>query len=73
MQINDTQFVKLANSVQYLIDFPLDNPIDGYEKMTKAEKLDFLVECLSSRVEHEFQICPDCLEVMDEEVHLGYK
>ena len=71
MQINDIQFLKLANSIQYLVDYPLDNPVDGYKKMTKAEKLDHLVNCLSLRVEQEFELCPEDLELIDEEVHLG--
>ena len=73
MQINDTQFLKLANSVHAVLDFPLFNPNDGYVEMSKSEKLDFLIECLSNHVSHEYDICPCCMECMDEEVHLHGK
>lgn len=73
MQINDTQFLKLANSVHALIDFPLFNPNDGYLHMTKTEKLEFLLYALTSHVGNEYDICPECLEVMDEDIHIHGK
>ena len=73
MKISDTQFLKLANSVHAMLDFPLFNPVDGYVKMKKKDKLDFLIHTLTLHVGNEFNICPDCMECMDEEVHLHGK
>ena len=73
MQINDTQFLKLANSVHAILDFPLFNPNDGYLEMSKPEKLNHLIDVLSDHIGNEHNICPCCMECMDADAHLHGK